>query len=123
MKPQHKSAATNLPFEAKSVYKADFEGKSIAPTPLFVRQPSFPKFGSSSQIIKSNYSNQFTSKKRELVEIDCRPKHTQANFCKHLKGTTEYKRQFKKACNNEEKGEEKAVPTLKEMQALIIELL
>lgn len=37
MKPEHKSAVTNCPFEGTSMYKSDFEGKSSAPTPMFIR--------------------------------------------------------------------------------------
>ena len=67
MKPEPKSAAINLPFEAKSIYQSDFKGKSHLPTPLFVRKSSFPKFSSLAQMMKSSYSNDFISKRRELI--------------------------------------------------------
>jgi hypothetical protein len=57
MKPEQKPAITYAPFDARSVYKSDFEGKSTVPIPLFVRDSSFPKFGCSSQIMKSSYND------------------------------------------------------------------
>jgi hypothetical protein len=57
MKPSERSAVTNLPFEATSSYRTDFEGKSAPPTPLCLRESSFPKFGNISMMMKSNYSS------------------------------------------------------------------
>lgn len=37
MKPSYKSAVTHFPFSATSVYKMDFEPKSVTETPICVR--------------------------------------------------------------------------------------
>lgn len=37
MKPEQSPAVTIAPFDGKSVYKSDFEGKTVSPTALFVR--------------------------------------------------------------------------------------
>jgi hypothetical protein len=37
MKPQEKSAATNLAFGAKSTYMGDFDGKKGTKTPIHIR--------------------------------------------------------------------------------------
>jgi hypothetical protein len=37
MKPHEKSGVTNLPFEATTIYKTDFEPKTTTQTPIFVR--------------------------------------------------------------------------------------
>lgn len=94
MKPQEKSVATNLPFEATSIYKSDFDPKVTTQTPIFVRESSYPNFGCVSMIMKSNYSTEFSEKKGGGCEINCKPKHFDANLCKLFKGTTEYKREF-----------------------------
>lgn len=36
MKPSYKSAVTQVPFSATSVYKTDFEGKTVTQTPIFM---------------------------------------------------------------------------------------
>ncbi len=93
MRPPEKSAVTNLPFEATSVYRAEFAGKTVAPTPSFARQSSFPRFGLVQAAMRTNYASEFCSKRGEM-ESSCKPKHADATLCKQFKGTTEYKRQF-----------------------------
>jgi hypothetical protein len=56
MKPQEKLGVTNLPFEATSIYKSDFEPKTTTQTPIFVRQTSYPNFSCVNMMMKSNYA-------------------------------------------------------------------
>ena len=74
MKPQSKPAVTNAQFQASTVYKADFEGKSASKTPLFRRDPAIGKFGCASPNMKTSYNNEFSMKKKDSPEIDCKPK-------------------------------------------------
>jgi hypothetical protein len=66
MKPAERSAVTNLPFEATSVYRAEFEGKSVPLTPSLARQSSFPRFGLVSAVMRSNYSREFCPKQGQV---------------------------------------------------------
>lgn len=93
----------------------------VAPTPLFIREPSLLKFGCSSSMMKTSYNDEYSMKKSGGIEIDCRPRYFQATLCKRFKGTTEYKREFSK-CRNTEQEEEEALPTIQELQTLIIDL-
>lgn len=95
MRPPEKSAVTNLPFEATSVYRMEFEGKAFLPTPSFARQSSFPRFGLVPAVMRTNYSSEFCNKRGQM-EISCKPKHADATLCKQFKGMTEYKRQFQR---------------------------
>jgi hypothetical protein len=67
MKPSYKSAVTQVPFSATSVYKTDFEGKTVAQTPIFLPYDSFPKAGNASMVLKSNYGSEFSDKKSVKV--------------------------------------------------------
>ena len=120
MKPPQKTAVTHLPFEAVSTYKNDFNGKDTNPTPIFVREPSFPKFGNAPLMMKTNYAADFGAKKMAPNEIDCRPKHQDATLCKQFRGNTEYKREF--IPSKKEEGKENRLPTVEELQTLIIDL-
>lgn len=88
MKPEQRPAVTHTPFEAKSMYKTDYDGKSVSPTPLFIREPSLLKFGCSSPMMKTSYKDDYSHKKSGVNEIDCKPKHYEATLCKRFKGTT-----------------------------------
>lgn len=119
MRPPEKSAATNLPFDASSVYRMEFGGKVVDPTPSFARQSSFPRFGLVATAMRTNYSSEFCSKRGQM-ETSCKPRHADANICKQFKGTTEYKRQFQcDGAGRETEGREWA---LDELQTLIIDL-
>ena len=52
--------------------------------------------------MKTSYNEDFVLKRAEEQEIDCRPKHIEANLCKKFKGSTEYKRQYIKLRKGEE---------------------
>lgn len=93
MKPQDKPAVTNLPFEACSVYKTDFDSKAPIHTAVVVRPCSYPNFSCVVSQMRSNYSIEFSEKKVEN-EANCKPKHFDSGLCKLFKGTTEYKREF-----------------------------
>jgi hypothetical protein len=88
MKPHEKSGVTNLPFEATTVYKSDFERKTTNQTPMFVPESSYPNFSCVSMLMKSNYSCEYSEKKGDGREINCKPRHFDANLCKLFKGTT-----------------------------------
>lgn len=120
MRPEHKPAVTNAPFTATSIYRADFEGKSVAQTPLFLRESSFPKFGNFSMVLKTNYSSEFSSKPVGGGEIDCKPRYFEAGLCKQFKGTTEYKREFMKGKRQQQ--ETDCPMPLADLQTLIIDL-
>ena len=62
-------------------------------TPIFLQKNSFPKFGSTSMVLKSNYGSEFSEKKSGNVEM-CKPKYFEATMCKQFKGSTEYNREF-----------------------------
>ena len=109
-----------MPFKAVSTYKNDFNGKDTNPMPIFVREPSFPKFGNAPLMMKTNYAADFGIKNIIPNEIDCHPKHQDTNLCKRFKGTTEYKREF--VSSNKEESKENTLPTIEELQTLIIDL-
>ena len=44
--------------------------------------------------MKTSYNNEFSLKKKDGPEIDCKPKEQEATICKKFRGSTEYKRQY-----------------------------
>jgi hypothetical protein len=94
MKPEQRPAVTQAPFCGTTVYKSDFEGRSSGPTPIFIREPAIMKFGCSSSLMKTSYNDDYSHKKTDGPEIDCKPRHVDATLCKLFKGSTEYKRQY-----------------------------
>ena len=120
MKPHERSAITHAQFDATSTYKGDFEGRRAAKTPIYVREPSIVKFGCASSLMRTSYNNDFSSKKQEGPEINCKPAHQEATTCKRFKGSTEYNRQYIKT--RKESHDNNETPTLEQLQALIIDL-
>jgi len=45
-------------------------------------------------MMKTSYKDDYSHKKHEAEEIDCKPRYFEATLCKRFKGSTEYKRQY-----------------------------
>ena len=120
MKPKEKPAITNAQFTASSIYKSDFEGRASTSSPFVTREAGLMKFGCASSMMKTNYHDEFSMKRTSGPEIDCKPAHVEATICKKFKGSTEYKRQYIK--NKKDDSKDEHIPTIEELQTLIIDL-
>lgn len=69
MKPSHKSAAINVPFDGRTVYKDNFQGKSVPKNKLIIPESNITKSPNGFTLYKTSYGASFNDKENKNAHM------------------------------------------------------